>query len=196
MRHLFDFSGFVNERRANPETKEKIDNYEEYVEPLDGIKDVKDTQFYKDYLSHFNLPEDWNLELKVSEYIDDDQFDYDLLFRLVLGSFSSEYSLSIAEESKQDTDSKMDLIMEITVKSESQTVTKRLDELWSFQVHRLYEIYVAEQMDLAVKRKKEDASEDIDDERQLHIERFKAWLDGPPRVVMGNKKLNRFFEDL
>ena len=61
----------------------------------------------------------------------------------------------------------------IKVKSEDQQVTKTLDELWSFQILRLYEIYTNEQMDLAILREGGEADKaGVDHERKEKIRNY------------------------
>lgn len=174
MEQLFDFKLFVNELRDNSEKREIIEKYEENVESLDRIKDVRDTLFYKEYLSQYNLPEDLNFVLRVPQEFHSD-FDWDLLLRLILASFSSLYSLSLTEQWKQSPKDEIEIMVEITVGNSSEKATKKLDELWSFQILRLFEIYVEEQMNLATIKKKEEEEEEceaIESNRQVYIEKF------------------------
>lgn len=173
MEQLFDFKLFVNELRDNSEKREIIEKYEENVESIDRIKDVRDTLFYKEYLSQYNLPEDLNFVLRVPQEFHSD-FDWDLLLRLILASFSSLYSLSLTEQWKQSPKDEIEIMVEITVGNSSEKATKKLDELWSFQILRLFEIYVEEQMNLATIKKKEEEEEceAIEINRQVYIEKF------------------------
>jgi hypothetical protein len=100
----------------------------------------------------------------------DDDFDWDILEKLVIGSFSSDYEL------KQDNkDGGWELY--IAVKSGDQSIVKTVSELWSFQILRLYEIYIEEQMNLQILMNEE--SEDGESEKEALISerevRLKKW---------------------
>lgn len=175
MEKLFDFESFVDELRDNSEKRKIIENYEENVESLHGIEDVRDTLFYKEYLSQYNLPKDLDFVLKVPEEFYSD-FDWDLLLRLTLASFSSSYSLSLTEQWKQNPTDEIEIMLEFTVDG-AKKVTKKLDELWSFQILRLFEIYVEEQMNYAtLMMQEEEECESIENERQFYIKKFKEQM--------------------
>jgi hypothetical protein len=132
---LFDFASFVEELRGDEE-EDKRASIERYEAVFGEMPDnIWECAFYKDYLRFFK-PVKYN----VPEELQDD-FDWDLLLQLVAGSFSSEYKLSEGE-------------LYITVSQpETETekfvsVTKTVSELWSFQVLRLFEIYISEQINL------------------------------------------------
>ena len=76
----------------------------------------------------------------------------------------------------------------IAVKSGDQSVVKTVSELWSFQVLRLYEIYIEEQMNLQI-LKKEDESESgaIDQERVMRQKKWKAVLDTLDRAHLAEE---------
>ncbi|MEI8252342.1 MAG: hypothetical protein WCG25_00995 [bacterium] len=62
---------------------------------------------------------------------------------------------------------------------------KTVSELWSFQVLRLYEIYVEEQMNLhALKAEDENEKNAIDQERSMRINRWKAVLETIDREAL------------
>jgi hypothetical protein len=70
-------------------------------------------------------------------------FDRPLLMQLVAGSFSSDGTLD-----DQTTTGKPEFV--IAVQSGEQHIVKKVSELRGFQVLRLYEIYVEEQMNLHI----------------------------------------------
>ncbi len=69
--------------------------------------------------------------------------DWFLLVQLIFSSFSSEAEY-IIEETEHD----IRIILKIHVKSNSESVTKTFHELWPFQIDRLFDIYINEQMNL------------------------------------------------
>lgn len=160
---LFDFQAFIEELREKPEKKQIIEKYENSFGPVKW--DIKDQIWYAEYLSRF-VP----IAYKVPEELKSD-FDRDLLQQLVIWSFSSDYELK-----KQWEDEEQDLF--IAVKSGDQSVVKTISELWSFQILRLYEIYVEEQINLhSLKTEDENEKNAIDWERELRIKRWQAMLD-------------------
>ncbi len=159
---LFDFPAFINELREKEDKKEIVEKYEKYFGKIQW--DIKDQVWYTDYLSKFPTQ-----SYLTPEDLDDD-FDWDILEKLVIGSFSSDYEL------KQDNkDGGWELY--IAVKSGDQSIVKTVSELWSFQILRLYEIYIEEQMNLQILMNEE--SEDGESEKEALISerevRLKKW---------------------
>ena len=129
---LFHFQSFIEKLRQDNEKKDKIEKYEKYFGEISG--DIEDQLWYKNYLNSFIYE-----EYLVPEELKDD-FDWKILYQLIIGSLSSEYRLNFNKNSS--------LELEITVKSGDRSVTKIVSELWSFQILRLYEIYIDEQIAL------------------------------------------------
>lgn len=199
MEQLFDFKLFVDELRNNSEKREIIEKYEEKVESLYGIEDVRDTLFYKEYLSQYNLPKDLNFVLRVPEELYYD-YDWDLLLRLTLASFSSSYTLSLTEQWKQMPVYEIEIMLQITVKNGSEEATKKLDELWSFQILRLFEIYLEEQMNLATIKKEEEEEEyeAIESERRAYLKNFNKQINAINKEIdakVDDYKMNLLLED-
>ena len=164
---LFDFPAFIEELREKEDKKEIVEKYEKYFWKIQW--DIKDQIWYTGYLSQFPsqsyiTPEDL-----------EDDFDWDILEKLVIGSFSSEYEL------KQDNkDEWWELY--IAVKSWDQSIVKTVSELWSFQILRLYEIYIEEQMNLQILMEEENEDwewekEALVSERQMRLKKWNAVLD-------------------
>jgi len=161
---LFDFQAYIAELREKAEKKQVVEKYEKAFGPVTG--GIKDQVRYKEYLINFK-PE----KMMVPEELKED-FDWDMLVQLVSASFSSE---CVVEKDKEK-DNQLDLV--ISVKSGDQTVVKRLGELRSFQVMRLYEIYIEEQMNLQVlinEDEKEKAA--IISQRQARIQKRRLTLE-------------------
>ena len=84
------------------------------------------------------------------------------------------------EKETQGEDAEWELT--ISVKSGDQSVVKKVSELWSFQIMRLYEIYVEEQMNLHILIKEEEKdAEAITGQRHLRLERRKLMLESLDR---------------
>ncbi|MCR5549695.1 MAG: hypothetical protein K6F40_01985 [Bacteroidales bacterium] len=162
--YSFDFKTFVEELHQNDKKKEMLEKYEHLFGCLDAAK-FEDQPFFKQYLSSFEIPAELPNNLAVNEKLAQD-FDFGLLLCLVASSFSSEYSLTYDEQ-----DGKIHL--NISVTCGEQSITKDLYSLWSFQIQKLYEIYIIEQMDLAVLATEDEQTEkDIKKERDIHLRLF------------------------
>ena len=129
---LFDFKSFIEELRWDEKKSESIIRYESVFGKMPNS--IWKCSFFKDYLRFF-AP----VKYTVPEGIKND-FNYDLLLRLTAASFSSEYKLS---------NTGLDIELFITVASDNEKTTKSISELWSFQIFRLFEIYLEEQINLA-----------------------------------------------
>ncbi len=161
---LFNFSAFIAELREKEDKKEIVEKYEKNFGPITG--DIKDQQWYREYLINFS-----HQEFRVPEELKE-EFDWKLLLQLVAGSFSSE---CLFEKDPANPDAWFDLT--ISVKSGDQSVVKKVSELRSFQVLRLYEIYIEEEMNLQILIKEEEKERDaILGQRSLRLERWKLML--------------------
>jgi len=135
---LFDFQEFIKELREGDD-KEKIETlrkYEEYFGPIQW--GIKDQIRYTDYLAKFSYQ-----PYATPEDLDENDFDRDILQKLVIGSFSSEY-----EFKKEGENWIFELY--IAVKNGDQSIVKTVSELWSHQIMRLYKIYIEEEISLQV----------------------------------------------
>jgi len=162
---LFDFPAFINELREKEDKKEIVEKYEKYFGKIQW--DIKDQIWYTDYLAKFPAQ-----SYLTPEDLDDD-FDWDILQKLVIGSFSSDYELK-----QDDKDGWWELY--IAVKSGDQSIVKTVSELWSFQILRLYEIYIEEQMNLQILMNEEEEEwekEALISERQVRLKKWNAVLE-------------------
>lgn len=139
--HLFDFSEFIEELRNHPEKKELIETYEEYYGPIPPS--IEQQIWYRTYVSKF-LPYTQGF-FHVPEDAEED-FDWNLLIALIVSSLSSTYIIKRPNRIFLRPEDKAEL--QIFVENEEQQVTKTLSELWSFQIYRLFEIYIEEQIGL------------------------------------------------
>ncbi|MFN3784636.1 MAG: DUF2971 domain-containing protein [Spirosomataceae bacterium] len=129
---------FINELKENTEKKEVINEYEKYYGKIEG--DITNQIWFIDYISKFypyyeavNCP-------KESE----DDFDWQLFFSLIVGSFVSEIELVKPDKLLYDAEQKVDV--HIYVENDDKSIKKALNELWGFQIFRLFEIYCEEQI--------------------------------------------------
>ena len=164
---LFDFPAFIGELREKEDKKEIVEKYEKLFWKIQW--DIKDQVWYTEYLSKFPTQ-----SYLTPEDLDDD-FDWDILEKLVIGSFSSDYELK--QEGKDG-----DWELYIAVKSGDQSIVKTVSELWSFQILRLYEIYIEEQMNLQILMSEESEDgesekEALISEREVRLKKWNAVLD-------------------
>ncbi len=161
--YLFDFQAIINDIRESLEEHE-----EKALKPmLDDItetSELEDLSLYKEYLSIFDVEHDLgDLKLHYPKRFADCEDDFVVLFRLVAGSFSSNYSLEFDEETET-----VDLL--ITVESDDNHITKKLHKLSSFQIARLFEIYIKEQLNLECLRNESNSEMNaIDEERKMRF---------------------------
>jgi hypothetical protein len=165
---LFDFQAFVEELREKAEKKQIVEKYEKYLWPITGNFDQQ--EWYTQYVSKFEA-----IDYKVPEELKTD-FDWKFLAQLVLASFSSDYELKKTAEDADNIEALKDLY--IAVKSGDQSVVKTISELWSFQILRLYEIYIEEQINLhALMYEDEKEKVAIQQEREMRTKRRQLYLE-------------------
>jgi len=168
---LFDFHAFIDELRQKDEKKQIVEKYEKICGPIQW--NLKDQARYTEYASKF-VP----MKYLTPDELKDD-FDWDLLLQLVISSFSSDYELKAKDTDKKNEDNNDELRdLYIAVKSGDQSVVKTVSELWSFQILRLYEIYIEEQMNLhALMSEDEKEKTAIQAEREMRLKKWEAVLD-------------------
>lgn len=172
MNMLFDFHSFIEELKENQEKKEVISKFEKYFWPITW--DIYEQNWYLNYISKFQVK-----QYLVPEELQPD-FDWDLLIRLVAWSFSSDWLLDYKFvewwEWEKDLDSLPEFI--ISVQSWDQVVVKKISELWWFQILRLYEIYIEEQLNLQIlTAEDEKEKEAIESQRVSRLNRWTLVLE-------------------
>ena len=178
---LFDYNHFLEELKEKEDKKEIVERFSKYYGSQDKVS-VYNAPFYKDYLAKFDLP----LELCIPNDLDDDLFDFDLLAKLTVGSFSSQYKFMLDEDPK-----KVHLFIKVT--SGNQQVTKEISELWSFQILRLFEIYIEEQINLfSMMAEDEDEKRSVLAEQSVRLKMFKDEI----APLVKQEDLNKAIEDL
>lgn len=163
---LFDYQAFKEKLREKPDKKHIIENWEKHSD----AQLIGDEPFFE-YVNQFKP-----IPYRVPEELKYD-FDWELLLQLVAASFSSDYKFVIPDSDDLSKVATEMLIPElsITVSSGKQGVTKRVSELWSFQILRLYEIYCEEQINLhMLKLEDENEKNAIDCERVMRVKAYMA----------------------
>ena len=173
MANLFDFDAFINELRANDKKRKTIDSYESYYGTI--YPDLRKQVWYANYVKAFEdlYPKEGVI---VPDDLEDD-FDWKALFALVTASFSSSFRF---EKNEEDPSGPLTLWIKVSSKSDDSnevlTIEKSLDELWSFQIIRLYEIYIEEQISLQITQAEEPETDDLQKERNEHLALLKKAL--------------------
>lgn len=153
-----------------PSTQEQEDDIKEYIAQygLEWDTPIEEHPFYKDYLSKFKI--DWNLATPDGVWMT--KRDKDLLVRLVLGSFSSSYSLSFTEGWKANPTGMAEVDLRISVRSDGKYISKTVSDLWGGQIRRLFSIYIDEQIHLLMAAEDEDEIEEYREERQKRLQGY------------------------
>jgi len=160
---LFDFTAFIEELRQKQDKKEIVEKYEKLFGPVEW--QIVDQNRYKEYVQDFDT-----IDYAIPKGLVKD-YDRELLQQLVVSSFSSDYELKVNTEKKEWNSKELF----IAVSKWDQSVVKTVSELRSFQVLRLYEIYVEEQMNLyALKHEDEKEKDAIDQEIEVRKRKRKA----------------------
>lgn len=165
-KYLFSFQEFIHKLRNNPDKKEIIEDYEKIFGPMPD--DFKETDIYKQYVSKFTPSKQF--KLIVPDELEFD-FDWELFEQLTATSFSSDYWFELSEDATS-------YQLYISVKSGGKQIVKRVDELWSFQIHRLFEIYIDEQIKLFSLMDDKEEQEAVQDEQKTRIKKYQLKIDG------------------
>ncbi len=169
---MFVLADFLQDLMVNEEKKSIAEKYLNLFG--DGRDGVEKQPWFTDYLAKFE-----SLKYRRPEGMDRD-YDWDLLLRLVLGSFSSSYELKPVVKTDGGGDEQQveyDLI--IAVKSGDTSVVKTASELLAFQIAKLYDIYVEEQINLQIMLTEgtEEEKVAISSEREIRLKRRNAILE-------------------
>lgn len=179
--NFFDIIEGLKEKHNGEET------FEKFIEDFDENSTIEDMPFYKHYVSKFDVErafEGFNLSATEMEILSKD--DLFLLFRLILASFSSSYDILYDKQSHS-------IDLSISVTHGERSVTKTVSELWSFQIIRLFEIYVNEQIDLGfVEDDYQEEAEQLKEERKKRLMVFEKKM----RQVHNQQESDRILEDL
>ena len=157
---LFDFQGII------AELKEKHNENAKFDRLLEGFNEdsvVEDMPFYEEYLSKFDVEQAFDGYQLVAEAEDlASRDDLYLLFRLIVASLSSSYDILYDKPSNS-------IDFSVTVTSGEQTITKRVAELWSFQIVRMFEIYLDELVEFSIGDFNPAEIEGLDTERKMRL---------------------------
>ncbi|MBK6665922.1 MAG: hypothetical protein IPG48_07130 [Saprospiraceae bacterium] len=158
---MFDFNKFCKKLEKDPKKKEEV--LHKYIDKLPGDINLKleEQKWYKQYIVEFKP----NFEYETPEALKDQLFEWGLLQSLVAGSFSSDIDY------RKNSENKIEMI--IHVQSGDVFVTKNVKDLWEFQVLRLFEIYVEENMNLQILIESyQNEKEDIENQRRKRLQKW------------------------
>ncbi len=161
---LFDFQSIITQLKEKHDGEEK---FKKFIEGLNENSTIEDMPFYKEYLSKFEVErafDDFNLTDVEDVLLSKD--DLFMLFRLIVASFSSSYDILYDKQSKT-------IDLSISVKSSEQFITKKISELWSFQIMKMFDIYVNEQIELSIEDYDPEELEEFKDQRKIRLMIFK-----------------------
>lgn len=131
---IIDFQEHIEMLRGDDEKKSIVEEYTKY-HPNDFQEGngIREQIWYKEYVSKFK-PVGITLPLSSK-----DDFDWPLFVQLVAGSLSSICEFGYGELLPN---------MKITVETNNNPITKTVADLYGFQVFKLFQIYIEEQMGL------------------------------------------------
>ena len=157
---MFNFQNIIAELKEKHDGEEK---FEKFIEGFDENSVIEDMSFYKDYLSKFDVErafDGFNLTAVENDLLSKD--DMFLLSRLILASFSSSYDILYDKQSNS-------IDFSVSVTSGEQSITKKISEIWSFQIMRLFDIYVNEQIELSIEDYDLEELEDLKEQRKIRL---------------------------
>ena len=157
---MFDFQSIITQLKEKHDGEEK---FKKFIEGLNDNSTIEDMPFYKDYLTKFEVErafDDFNLTDVEDVLLSKD--DLFMLFRLIVASFSSSYDILYDKQSKT-------IDLSISVKSSEQFITKKISELWSFQIMKMFDIYINEQIELSIEDYDPEELEEFKDQRKIRL---------------------------
>ena len=161
---LFDYQKFI-EKLSKHEDHSKRLIFEKYRNfyPNSLMNDITDQIWFKEYVVKFD-----NLGTYKVPPLWKEDFNWELLNQLFAASFSSEVSIFVNEGSL--------VTVKISVENDGKIITKSIEELYPFQIDRLFEIYIEEQMNLQNHWQENllDEQVQIDTQRKVRINRWKS----------------------
>lgn len=171
---LFNFQQILEQQKEKHAGNEL---FEKLMEGIDENSVVEDLPFYKDYLARFDVEKAFDgINLATEEKIQLSRDELYLLFRLIFASFSSTYEI-LYDKPTNSVD------VSISVKTSEQMITKNVAELWTFQIDRMFEIYMNELFELNIS--------ELDAEEQEHFE-----TEQKVRLMIFEKKVRKMNQQI
>jgi hypothetical protein len=149
---MYNLNAHIQELLNDAEKCSIVTNYEKYYGSIPCY--VQHLQVHREYLSKFDLGD---IPLNLPKGLERD-FNYKLLLRLGLASFSTEVNFELSGSNNIE--------VLFTVKTDDAQITKRLSELWGFQILRLFQVFVEEQINMEVL-----AASDAEEMTTIYVQR-------------------------
>lgn len=160
---LFNFQDIIADLKKKHDGDKEYEDYNKFIEGVNEDATLEELPFFQDYLSRFDIEkafEGFSLAAEEDSLATKD--DLFLLFRLIIASFSSTYEILYDKPSNS-------IDLSITVTLGERTLTRSIAELFSFQVEKLYENYIDEQINLYTCFIDPDYTQEIDVERKKRL---------------------------
>ncbi len=149
--------------------EDELKREKELLSYINNIPDditVEELPIYREYLSKFAVsPFFRDKPLLADDDVKLSKADSDLFLKLVCGSFSSSYQIAYNEE-------KGGLELVIHVDVQDKHITKKLDELWWFQIERMFIIYLDELFSLEYYLVNNINKDDIEEAFEIRLVTF------------------------
>lgn len=166
---MFNYAEFIDELKNSQKSSDQS-VYSNWLE-IKGSTNIKEEQYYK-YLKKIKP-----IKYRVPTDLKKD-FDWELLLRLVAISLASSYEFVFPDPDETDSEEDIDMTLPdlvIHVKSGENQVAKKISELWSFQILRLYEIYCSENINyIHIYKESGEGESHIVDEYLENIANYKT----------------------
>lgn len=167
---LFNFQETISnlrEKVANTEPENEEIRFQHLLDTITEKTELEDLAFYKDYLSKFDVEHGFEgFELNYDPTMEEFKADFPLLIRFIAASFSSTYDLKYDALTDK-------VILIIHVEMPNKSISKQLDELWMYQIYKMFQNYFEEQLNLAtIYEEDEDERKEIDAGRSERLELF------------------------
>jgi hypothetical protein len=154
---IYDYKTFVEELTEKTNGPEII---KKYTEIYGSFPETLEECAFFEYLNSFN-----EIKYQIPTEIAD-SYDWGILLKLIAASFSSDYWFTYEND-----DNCPELY--ISVKSGDTSALKKVSELWSFQILRLFEIYFKEQFELQLLTPPESESTGLCKDKQMKLDAYR-----------------------
>lgn len=168
--------------RREDSTCNKLETYEIFFERLDGVEDVRQTQFYKQNLSHYKFPSNVGFLGVYHRF-----WDEDLLMRLLLSSKQFSLSLELSPEwiARPDPE-RIELEVKIVTAMDDDKAVRLLSSMKPLDIANMYIALVSEQIVSTVKQKEEGYKQFYRMQQETKVQRFYRDLESLLERVQDN----------
>ncbi|MCX6305387.1 MAG: hypothetical protein NT040_10485 [Bacteroidetes bacterium] len=166
-KYLFELPKFLKGLKQSDTKKNLATRYESLVQPFKKIRQYTDFPFYKPYIARFDT-----VPYHVPGYCSD-SFDWELLFRLANASLAN--SIDFEWNPEKGLPELLIMVPSANGEGEAVTITKKVSDLFTFQILRLFEIYTEEMMQYEIFTSELDSEEGaLTLEKMVQLKKNKA----------------------